>query len=267
MHGKERQVAPAFTEFLGAELSVPVGIDTDQFGTFSGDIARVLSPVDAARAKARLAMSAADSPYALASEATYGPLPGLGLPGHEELLLFVDDTRSIEIVEGQRELHDFPATLRARTLADAEPLLTRINFGMQAVIVRSAQGERPDLILKGITSLARLRDAIREAAEGSADGHALVEVDLRAHHNPSRRIVLTALGHRLARRLATPCPGCGCPGYGRTSTRIGLPCATCGWPTDLATADIHSCAQCSHRHAAPRPEAAADPRWCDCCNP
>lgn len=35
MHGKERQVAPAFAAEFGARVIAPPGIDTDQFGTFA----------------------------------------------------------------------------------------------------------------------------------------------------------------------------------------------------------------------------------------
>lgn len=267
MHGKDHQVGPAFAEVLDARLVAPRGIDTDQFGTFTGDIARTLGPLQAARAKARLAMTAADSPYGLASEASYAPLPGLGLPGHEELLVFLDDTRGIEIVEGERRLSDLPAARPVRTVADATPLVQRIDFGRQAVIVRAGANPPRPPITKGITAFATLRAAIRAAVAASPDGYALLEVDLRAHHNPARQTVLGELGHRLARRLATGCPQCRCPGYGRTGTRIGRPCAACGWPTDLVLADVHGCARCPYKLAIPRAESTAQPRWCERCNP
>ncbi|TDK90892.1 hypothetical protein EUA02_22320 [Mycobacterium paragordonae] len=54
MHGKERQVAPAFAAEIGARVIAPPGIDTDQFGTFAGEINRTLAPVAAASAKARI---------------------------------------------------------------------------------------------------------------------------------------------------------------------------------------------------------------------
>ncbi len=267
MHGKHHQVARAFAGCLGAQVIAAAGIDTDQFGTFTGDIARTLAPLDAARAKARLAMTAADTPYGLASEASYGPLPGVGLPGHEEILLFLDDSRGIEIIEGERHLTAMPAPQRVRTLTDAAPLLEQINFGAQGVIVRPAESGETAGIVKGITDHTTLRAAIDRAAAASPDGHALLETDLRAHHNPTRRDVLTKLGDRLARRLATACPSCGSPGYGRDDSRRGLPCSACGHPTDLVTADIHSCATCRHQHAVPRPDTVADPQWCDHCNP
>lgn len=47
MHGKERQVAPAFADTLGAHVFAPDGIDTNQFGT--AEVARPLAPMATAR--------------------------------------------------------------------------------------------------------------------------------------------------------------------------------------------------------------------------
>jgi hypothetical protein len=99
-HGKHDQAAAAFNRHLGARVIAPPDLDTDQFGTFTGETPRHLSPVAAARAKAHLAAETTGRRQALASEASYGPLPGTGLPGHEELLLFADLDRGWEIIEG-----------------------------------------------------------------------------------------------------------------------------------------------------------------------
>lgn len=72
-HQKEGQVAPAFAALLDARVIVPPSLDTDQFGTFTGERPRLLPAIDAARAKASLAMRVAGTAHGLASEATYGP--------------------------------------------------------------------------------------------------------------------------------------------------------------------------------------------------
>jgi len=270
-HGKERQVAPAFADVLGARVIASPDLDTDQFGTFTGDIPRRLSPLDAARSKARLAMATTDRPYALASEASYGPLPGVGWPGHEEILLFLDYTRGLEVVEGHRGLGTPGRFLRATTHTDIGGDLARAGWPGQAVIVRPAvphggQTAAP-AITKGITDPGRLSAAIAAAVAYSADGHAIIEPDLRAHFNPSRQKILTKLGLTLAHRLATACPACASPGYGRTGTHAGLPCEDCGLPSNQTRADVFSCATCPHQHSVPRPETTAEPVWCPNCNP
>jgi hypothetical protein len=263
-HGKHRQVADAFAG-IGAAVIAPADLDTDQFGTFSGEIARVLTAVDAARAKTRLAVTMTGHRYALASEASYSSLAG-GLPGHEELLLFTDLERGIEILEASRSLTTLPAPVRVAGAAEADGLLSACGFGDQAVIVRPAVGGRPADIRKGITDRSELARALARATGGSADGRAIIEPDLRAMHNPTRQQVLARLGRRLAARLASACPGCRCPGYGRTATRPGLPCAACDTPTPLAVAVVHTCPRCPHE-TVHRQTTRADPQWCPHCNP
>lgn len=73
-HGKLEQIAPAF-ERLPDWRIVVADIDTDQFGTFSGEIERVLSPRETAIAKARAGMAAAGTAFGLASEGSIRPHP------------------------------------------------------------------------------------------------------------------------------------------------------------------------------------------------
>ena len=266
-HGKHHQVRDTFAQVLGAEVVVPTDIDTDQFGTFTGDVPRTLDPVAAARAKAHLGMAATTARFGLASEATYGPLPGVGVSGHEEVLLFLDPGRGIEIIEGERCLLTPPAQLRVAAGDDLDHYLHRAGFPEQALVVRYTRGGTLSTVAKGVTGRDDLVAATAAARDRSDDGHALLEPDLRAHHNPTRRVVLTRLGQRLAQRLATPCPACACPGYGRTDTERGLPCTACAAPTDLITADVHTCGQCAHQHRVRRAAITADPRWCPLCNP
>jgi len=263
-HGKEQQFAPPFEAVLGAHLVTPPDLDTDRFGTFSGEIPRTATASETARAKARLAMEISDLPYGLASEASYGPLPGAGVQGHEELVVFVDDTRGIEVFVGERTM---VVPGHGHRVADIAELPPHVAAGLptQALIVRPAAGQ-PDHVVKGITDLTLLNAAIIAAAHQSADGLALVEPDLRAHHNPSRRLVLCRLADLLARRLATRCPACSTPGFGRVDSERGLLCRICETPTDAIHNEIHACPRCSHCVAV-AVATTADPAWCPQCNP
>ncbi|MCB0932317.1 MAG: hypothetical protein KDB71_10505 [Mycobacterium sp.] len=265
-HGKQLQFAPAFAAVLGARVIAPPDLDTDKFGTFPGEVPRTMSALDTARAKALLAVQASGSRYALASEASYGPLPGTGIPGHEELLVFIDHARGIELVEGYRTTAIPGFGQRIRDFSDLKPGIVGA-LPDQALIVRPSVDSRPGDIVKGITTTERLQGAVISAAGRSSDGLALVEPDLRAHHNPTRRQVLARLAETMAHRLATRCPGCSAPGFGRVDTEPGLPCRACATPTPLSRHQIHSCSVCTHDEIHPVAEPAADPRWCPECNP
>lgn len=265
-HGKGEQLAHAFQETLDARLLTPPDLDTDQFGTFSGEVPRTGTPLAAARAKAQLAMEVSGLRYGLASEASYGLLAATDLPGHEELLIFLDRTRGIEIVEGYRTTQTPGASHLAAHIDELPGHLTE-GLPAQALIVRPAQGAVAADIVKDVTNRHQLRREIARAADRSADGRALVEPDLRAHHNPSRRLVLNRLASTMARRLSTLCPACDTPGFGRTGTRSGLPCGTCGTPTSLARVEVHECPACAHHSLEALSAASADAAWCPQCNP
>jgi hypothetical protein len=264
-HGKEHQLTSAFDEILGARLVVPADLDTDQYGTFSGEVARSASALDAARAKAGLGMHAAGLSRGLASEASYGPL-GVGWSLHEEILLYVDDVDGFEVQETHRAATPSMGSYQVQSIGEL-PAAVIATVVKQALIVRPATAGGSIAIAKGITDVDVLRTAVAAAVRASSEGSAVVEPDLRAHHNPARQQVLKRLAHRLARRLATRCPSCRGPGYGRVDVEHGLPCRDCSSPTALPRNEIHACAVCPHRETVPVARDRATPGACPRCNP
>ena len=101
-HQKEQVIGPALQEAFGMEYIVSEKLDTDLLGTFTGEVERVLTPVEAARQKCILALSECDADFAIGSEGSFGPHPTLYfLPADEEILLLVDRKRELEIVVKQ----------------------------------------------------------------------------------------------------------------------------------------------------------------------
>ena len=252
MHGKERLARDAFRDVLGADVIAPVGLDTDAFGSFSGEVPRTRSPLDTARAKARLALTRSNASAALASEGSFRSDFGW-LTRHQELLVFVDDVRRIEIVEAFTGPIDLPPAREVASGERAVAFAEAMGFPRQGVMVHAdrAQGTEVAKELRTATALAEHVD--RLAREGVS---VTITPDYRAHRSPARSEVIRRLSLRIAERLASPCPACATPGYGRTDVRRGLACGDCGEPTSLPLADVHGC-------APPR----AEPRWCDRCNP
>jgi len=270
-HGKERAISRPFRHGLGLELVVADQIDTDRFGTFSGERPRPADAATTCRLKAEAALEGTGDHLALASEGSFGPHPALPfLPLAIEWMTFVDRRRALVI----QERLEGPATNFSHTViaagADPASWLERIGFPSHAVIVRPHQGQHHGQgIVRGLRCPQDLERAIRGAAAVSADGQALLETDMRAHCNPTRMASIRRLAFRLVRRIRTPCPGCGAPGWGLVDREAGLPCAGCGLPTALLRAEIHGCAHCDHRLAMPRRDGRqrADPGQCPQCNP
>ena len=260
-HRKQDQFIPAFAAILGAHLVTPDDLDTDQFGTFSGEVGRRGTAADAARAKARLAMEVSGLPFGLATEASYGPLRDADLPGHEEIALFIDTELGIEVLEGYRTTV-VPGSRHAVSRHTEVPDYLLAGLPDQALIVWARGADT----VKGITDAAGVAAAVAAVAPRSPDGLAIVEPDLRAHHNPGRRRVLTTLAERPARSLATACPSCGSPGFGRVDVRCGLPCRLCETPTTATWQEVRGCPRCAHTATIPVAERA-DPAICPVCNP
>jgi hypothetical protein len=269
-HGKELAVAPALHVVAGLLVAVPPGIDTDRLGTFTGEVERRGDMLHPAIAKARLAMAAAGSTLGLASEGSFGPHPAAPfLAAGQELMVLVDDEAGRVIRADRLEEDTNFAHLVLDPGDDLGPWLDRVGFPSHAVIVRPNVGVPTRVTAKGLTDAREAELAVTAAVRESADGRARIETDMRAHLNPTRMRSIAALALELGGRLATPCPACGSPGFGRAASLPGLPCRWCGRPTGLVLAERWACGHCGCAEERPRPDGAveADPAHCPGCNP
>lgn len=268
MHGKAAAIGPPLSR-IGIGLVVPPGLDTDRFGTFSGEIARTGSMLDAVRAKARAAAALAGLRHGMASEGSYGPHPQVPfLALGQEILLWRDEATGQEVVEtilDHAPLHDHAEVASPQ---EAGRFLRRVGFPTVAVIVAPGSA-RNTPTAKGLRDGAALDRAIRQSIAASSNGTAFLQTDMRAHLNPRRMEIIARLAARLADRLATPCPACDAPGFGLLHPIPGLPCADCGTASILAAGERHGCTACGHAIDLPRPDrqTAADPAACPVCNP
>jgi hypothetical protein len=223
-----------------------VPVDTDLLGTFTGEIERKLPPRESAIAKARLAMKLDGAPLGLASEGTIGPDPLLPLLTIDrELVVLVDDEAGLVISEFQESPSIIVVAEQIRVGDSLDDLLTRSDFPHHHLIVKPAQG-RSGPIIKGVSDLDRLKEAIAQCAAHSRNGKATVESDLRALSSPSRRRIIAEAAERLARRLSQQCPLCRAPGWGEVDTLTGVECPICFTELPLPRASVQGCLSCGH---------------------
>ena len=264
-HAKEQAIAPVFHDVVGLFVEV-IDIDTDAFGTFTGDIPRIDSPINTAIAKARAGMSASGLALGLASEGTIGPDPFIPFVTSDiETIVFIDDDRGIIINETFRSSDIVAIRETVTSESDVRKVLDKADFPRHGLIVRAPDPHgRPPI--KGITHEDTLLAVVHECV--SNEGTAVVESDLRACYSPSRMRNIHECATRLAQRIATNCPECGGPGWGQIKHLRGLPCSACGTFVESAIrADAFGCPACPAVRTERRPEQAVEPRWCPACNP
>lgn len=265
-HGKEALLAPVLGDALGCVVERVAGYDTDRLGTFTREIPRAGTQLQAARRKARIGMELAGASIGLASEGAFGTDPMFGmLPWNVEVLVWIDDALGNEVV-GRAAGRARWATQRVSTWAEAERFAAQVDFPNHALVLRpdSASDAR---IRKDIVDGSGLRDAFDAALAQSADGFVVLEVDARAHRNPTRQGVIRQAAEDLARRLASCCPVCDAPGFALDRYERGLPCADCGTPTGETAAEHLACVRCGHAERRSRAPGTADPAHCPACNP
>ena len=266
-HGKERVIAAVLEPALGCRVERVAGYDTDLLGTFTRDIPRAGTQLDAARRKARLGMELAGLPLGLASEGSFGPDPMMGmLPWNVEFLIWIDEELGIEVVgvaQGKTNL----AHVLAASWDEAEAFASRAGFPEHHLVVRP-EGENDPRIRKGNADRAELQAAFAWALGQSESGRVFIETDMRGHANPTRMDNIRLAAEELARKLCSFCPACGAPGFWIVERLTGLPCEACGEPTRETRAEVHGCLKCAHRVTRERTDAVvASAGRCDYCNP
>jgi len=266
-HEKLKLIKPAFDELIGCNI-FEVNLDTDQLGTFSGEIERIAPPRETAIQKARLGMKSTGSPIGIASEGSIGPDPMVPfIHSNIEHLVLVDDESQIVISELYRSFEITAATITATSKTDLSDFLIKADFPAHRLIVRS-NDKSENYCLKGIADADELTEAIAKVSRMSPDGFVIIESDLRAMHSPSRQKNIAEVARLLATRVSQLCPGCQLPGWGRVGYEKGLHCSECGLDNPSAIRqEILGCVKCEHVEPGIVIASKLDPAQCNFCNP
>lgn len=101
-HNKEHVMAPILEDALGLKIVVPAEIDTDKFGTFTLDIPRKGSQLEAARKKALEGIRLTGLDIGIASEGTFAPYEFAN--ANTEIVILIDLKNNWEFVGGNKSL-------------------------------------------------------------------------------------------------------------------------------------------------------------------
>ena len=266
-HGKERVIAPALEAGLGCTVNHVTGFDTDQLGTFTREVTRPGSQINAARRKARKGMELSGLSVGMASEGSFGPDPFTGLMDwNVELLVWMDDQLGIEVV-GMAQGAARSSHMLASTWGEVKAFAVREGFPQHQLVMRP-EGQDDPRLHKGVTAWDQLSACFDTCQSQAKNRKVFVEADLRAFANPSRMQHIALAADDLLRRIQSCCPVCQSPGYWVSQREPGLPCAVCAAPTTAYQSETWSCVSCHHKTGKTRTDrATADPSQCAYCNP
>jgi len=271
MHRKERVIKPVLEDGLGLKVGLALGLDTDQFGTFSRKIERTGSQLEAARAKIAAGFDCAPlARVGVASEGSFGPHPSIPfMPIARELILLVDRDTGLELTGHDVSLDTNFSHKIVSDVAGALAFAESVQFPGHGLIVIATDGDKPNPqhgLHKQIEDEAALTSAVQKIIEMC--GTAFIEADMRAHRNPTRMAAIGRAAVDLVRRFNSRCPACECPGFDVIERIKGLPCSWCGEPTEVAKIEMLGCIHCGYRQERPVSGAkTAEPGQCAQCNP
>lgn len=266
-HKKEQVIAPVLKEELGLEVFVTEDLDTDVFGTFTGEVERTDGPLEALRRKADKAMELSGFDLAIASEGSFGPHPAIYfVPAADELLMFRDKKNDLEIMAREISTDTNFGSAEVQSKEELLAFAEKSLFPSHALIL-SAVGDSVKAFVKGITTQAELLSVFQELTYKAKT--VLVQTDMRALYNPTRMKTIEKACHKLLKNIKSTCPGCVTPGFNVSDVLSGLPCSLCGRPTKSTLAHQNVCKKCGHeeRRYYPNLKLEEDPTFCDYCNP
>lgn len=266
-HEKEKVIAPILEKELGVKCFIALDFDTDELGTFTGEVERKDDPITTARNKCLMAMELANCDLAIASEGSFGTHPTIYFaPADDEFLLFIDKKYRLEIIVRELSMETNFNGSEIKTETELQEFAANAIFPSHGLILRKSKDDCIEIV-KGITDKEQLNNTFRHLIDHY--GTAYVETDMRAMYNPSRMKVIEKAVCKLVEKIKSLCPTCESPGFGITGSSQGLRCELCNLPTRSTLSYIYTCQKCNYKKEEqyPNGKQTEDPMYCDFCNP
>lgn len=265
-HKKEQVIQKPFQETFNAKIVIPENYDTDELGTFTGEIPRLSTPYETVIKKAKDAAIKYHFNYALASEGSFGPHPdNFFILADIEFMSFVDIDNDIVVVESEITSETNYSYKDITVHDEHQSFLNQVYFGTHGIIVKNMDNNA--VLAKGVQQHDCLSKILQEAFKNAKIVR--LQTDMRAMMNPTRMNTIQRLTIKLIQRLQAQCKKCGSPGFGKIHTCDHLICRLCGTKTEKYRSKILSCIKCDYEEKLSRDDGLqqADPRDCSYCNP
>lgn len=266
-HKKERVIAPLLEKHLKVACFTLKKFNTDDFGTFSGEIERKDEPLETVRKKCLTGMHLANCDLAVASEGSFGPHPSLFfVPSDSEIIVLIDKKNNFEIIAHQLSTETNFSGREINSYKELCEFAKIVKFPSHALIIKKEKNDFSEMI-KGITTWDKLFSAYQYFTQENKS--IFVETDMRALYNPTRMKVIKKTTEILVKNINSKCPKCHTPGFVISDIKKGLPCEQCHLPTQSALSHIYVCKKCNYvkENEFPNKRIHEDPMYCGFCNP
>lgn len=266
-HKKEKAIAPILEKELGVKCVTDDNFDSDQLGTFTGEVERKDDPITTVRNKCLLAMEKNHFDLGIASEGSFGPHPTYYfVPSDDEFLIFIDKKNNLEVIVREISTETNFDGAEIKTEKELFDFAQNAKFPSHALILKNSK-ENFTNIIKGITQRQELKNIFHDFI--SKYGTAYVETDMRAMNNPTRMNVIEKAVVKLVNKINSRCPNCQHLGFGITNAIPGLPCELCSSPTRSPLSYLYICQKCSYQKEEkyPNKKTIESAQYCDFCNP
>ncbi|KTD37694.1 hypothetical protein Lnau_0625 [Legionella nautarum] len=264
-HQKEKAIADVFFDKLACTLDVH-DFDTDEFGTFTGEIARTTSPYQTCVLKARHAAERYKYELAISSEGSFGAHPSFPfIPSDHEIMVFLDRKNNWIIAEQYITPKTNYCMMTINPQTELNDFLKRAGFPEHALTLQTHSDKK--VVAKGIRDIKALQTAL--ASGFKLEKELFLATDMRAMMNPTRMQAIAVLAEKLVNRIRCCCPLCSAPGFGFKKTEGSLLCRQCASLTSLYQQEIWGCIQCDYFEKYSRKDGLieAEPQYCNYCNP
>jgi hypothetical protein len=266
-HQKEKVIAPLLNKEIQVNCFSSDGFDTDNFGTFSGEIERKNDALFTVRLKCIEANKYSKCDLVLASEGSFGAHPTLFFAqADEEILMLKDFKNDLEIVVREISLDTNFGSAAILNEIELLKFAEKSKFPSHGIILKSSE-KNFQKVYKGIIDEKKL--LLHFNSLKKQFGVVYAETDMRAMFNPTRMEVIALATKKLIDKIKSECPECSTPGFEILKANSGLVCEICNSPTHSILSLSYQCQKCFYQTTIlyPKGKTKEDPTFCDICNP
>lgn len=244
-------------------------VNTDEFGTFSGEIERKQDALSTLRLKCDAGKNRfPEVDLFLASEGSFGPHPELFFSSaNEELILLKDYRNDKEYIGRTVTTNTNYSRLRSNNKDEIEAFIKNIGFPHHGILLKIESSGATDLWHKNLTNWDELHSILHQYPTNSC--FIEVRTDMRAHRNPTRQEAIKSCLKNLITQIESNCPACHSVYFTLDQIIPGLPCKACSFPTKSTLKYVYKCQFCKYEQEQlfPKNKKHEDPQFCDFCNP